>query len=945
MQWILLLVGLFFGAVLDESLLGGAVGAVIGLALGLSFRLSSLSRQTNEHKAELARTRLDLQALQERLSHLDSAAAQLPDARAPTPLVVEPVADTGPELIWDLPDLESVTPQTTADSEWRRAPETPAPAHSHAPAEPNLLDNALGHAKDWLLGGNTVLRVGVVLLFLGLAFLLRYATEGMVVPIEARYAGVAVAALALLGLGWWLRQRNESFALMLQGTGVAVLYLTVFAAMKVHTLLAPGMAFGLLVAVTVFSAILALTQNSLALACVAALGGFAAPLLTSTGEGSHVALFSYFALLNAGIFAIAWFKAWRPLNLIGFVGTFGIGSAWGLKAYTPELFWSTEPFLILFFLMYLAIGLLFARRKLQEHATGPENDSREAMLRWSARQSHYVDGSLLFGTPIAGFGLQYAIVQHIEFGAAFSALVMGLLYIGIARLLAGRAPGRVVLLVETCLSLGVVFATLAIPLGLSAQWTTVAWAVEGAAVFWLGMRQNRLLARFFGLLLQLGAGFAFLGIVGRWYSPSFNHGDFWTPLILSLAALISAFTVERIGTLRLTFSKRALQPLLLIWGVMWWSVALCVSTHYVSGVREIPTLLALGAVSVGLWMITALRLHWAGLAQLCTLLTPASFVLLGLMLFDPYYHPAANGGWLGWLAVFAAHLISLKRLDEMLLPRLRSAAHVLGCWLIIGVLSLELRYGLLVLSESYNAWRWLGWALVPSLYLLAMTSSRQWPWPLSACPREYRVWAAAPLAALMLAWFWMANGFSEGAANPLPYLPLINPLELGLLIAMAGIFNWTRQQLPQLGVSSEYARKAALVIAGASLFALITAMVMRSAHHWAGVAWHTDALFESMRVQAGLSIVWTLTALALMIGGHLRVRRDLWIVGAVLIGIVVAKLFFVELSNRGGLERIISFIGVGILLLVVGYFAPLPPKGPTRSQTSSDSAPSDSATP
>ena len=954
MQWILLLVGLFFGAVLDESLLGGAVGAAVGLALGLSFRLSSLARQTSEQTAELAKTRLDLQALQLRLSQLDSAATQLPDAPAPTPLVIAPVADTGPELLWDLPDLEPAETQPGTDSEWRRPPEAPQPARPAAAyhAEPHLFDNLLGRAKDWLLGGNTVLRVGVVLLFLGLAFLLRYATEGMVVPIEARYAGVAVAALALLGLGWWLRQRNESFALMLQGTGVAVLYLTVFAAMKVHTLLAPGMAFSLLVAVTVFSAILALTQNSLALACVAALGGFAAPLLTSSGEGSHVALFSYFALLNGGIFAIAWFKAWRPLNLIGFVGTFGIGCAWGLKSYTPALFWSTEPFLILFFLMYLAIGLLFARRKLQEHANGPENDSREAVLRWSAMQSHYVDGSLLFGTPIAGFGLQYAIVQPIEFGAAFSALLMGLLYMGIARVLAGRASSahttsRTLLLVETCLSLGVVFATLAIPLGLSARWTTVAWAVEGAAVFWLGMRQKRLLARFFGLLLQLGAGFAFLGLVGRWATwsdgPTFNHGDFWTPLIISLAGLISALIVERIGTLRLAISERVLQPSLLIWGALWWSVALCVSTHYVPGFQEIPTLLSLGAISVGLWTVASTRLQWAGLAQLCTLLTPASFVLLGLMLFNPYYHPAADWGWLGWLAVFAAHLISLKRLDALLLPHLRSAAHVLGCWLIIGVLSLELRYGLLLLSESYNAWRWLGWALLPSLYLLAMTAPRNWLWPISAYSREYRVWAAAPLAVLMLAWFWLANSFSEGAADPLPYIALINPLELGLLIALAGVFSWTRQQLPQLGLSPESARKAALVIAAASLFALITAMVTRTAHHWAGVAWDAEALFESMRVQAGLSIVWTLTALALMIGGHMRARRDLWIVGAALIGVVVAKLFFVELSNRGGLERIVSFIGVGILLLVVGYFAPLPPKRPTPGQPSSDAAPADSA--
>ena len=275
-----------------------------------------------------------------------------------------------------------------------------------------------------MFGGNTVLRIGVLLLFLGLAFLLRYATEGMVVPVEVRYAGVAASAVALLGLGWWLRLRNPSYGLMLQGAGIAVMYLTVFAAMRLHPLLDPKVALALLVVVTVCSAILAVAQNALGLAAAAALGGFAAPILTSTGSGNHVALFSYFILLNSGIFAIAWFKAWRLLNLIGFVGTFGIGFAWGMRSYTPELLWSTEPFLLRFFLMYVAIGLLFARRKLREAADAPTE--RDALLRWSARQGDYVDGTVLFGPPLVGFGLQYAVVQHIEFGAAFSALALGL---------------------------------------------------------------------------------------------------------------------------------------------------------------------------------------------------------------------------------------------------------------------------------------------------------------------------------------------------------------------------------------------------------------------------------------------------------------------------------------------------------------------------------------
>ena len=106
-----------------------------------------------------------------------------------------------------------------------------------------------------------------------------------------------------------------------------------------------------------------------------------------------------------------------------------------------------------------------------------------------------------------GFGLQFALVQHLEFAAAFSALALGMIYMGLARFLMG---GRTMLLGETCLALGVIFASLAIPLGLDARWTSAAWAVEGAGIFWLGLRQHRPFARAFALLLQLGSSLAFL---------------------------------------------------------------------------------------------------------------------------------------------------------------------------------------------------------------------------------------------------------------------------------------------------------------------------------------------------------------------------------------------------------------------------------------------------
>lgn len=1044
MQWIFMLIGLVLGWTLDESFSDAGIGALLGLGIGQAIRLAKLSAQADQQARQLDTTQKALIALGERLRQLE-VPAPTSSVIVETPIPEPTPIAKAPELIWELP-VEIAPVATVAEPSqslpadvWAPAP-TPRPAEPVIPRGPNLIERAISGARTWLFGGNTVLRVGVVLLFLGLAFLLRYATEGMVVPIELRYAGVAAAAVGLLGLGWWLRLRNSNYGLMLQGTGIAVLYLTVFAAMRLHPLIDPSAALGLLVAVTVFSAILAITQDALGLACAAALGGFAAPILTSTGAGNHVALFSYFALLNTGILAIAWFKAWRLLNLIGFVGTFGIGFAWGIRAYTPELLWSTEPFLILFFLMYLAIGLLFARRTLLEMRDAPEDDSRAALLRWSAAKGDYVDASMLFGPPLVGFGLQCALVQHVEFAAAFSALGLGLIYMGLARLLSG---GRALLLAETCLALGVIFASLAIPLGLDARWTAAAWAVEGAGIFWLGLRQQRPLARAFGLLLQLGSALAFLSelrvgehsvldgaplgalLLGAALLFSFDqlrkaspeqaanwerkglpalaslglsflyllaplllqtqgtaiswaiaglvtllvglrigsrtflftasavqllgggsfllsvpdllgpltseglrplaHSAFWTPVVLALAALVGAWRLQREphAPMFSLLKLQRLSDLLLVWGAAWWTLALTGEVlRFSPQALQGSFLLGIAALSVAIWALLAARLNWASLGMLCTLLMPAAGVVLLVSAHD-YYHPAAQFGWLAWLAVFVVHFMSLRRLAAVVAGKVLSVAHVLGCWMLIGVLALELRYGLLMLSSEYNAWRWLGWAILPSLYLVLAAAPRSWPWPVSAYPRQYRVLAALPLAVLMLGWFWLANSFSDGTAQPLPFVPVLNPLDLGLLFALLGVYLWARSVAPQRGPRAELIAQG---VAGISLFAFFTALVMRTAHHWGGVPFELDALLESMLVQAGLSIVWTLIALGLMIGGHLRHRREVWLIGAALIAIVVAKLFFVELSNRGGLARIVSFIGVGGLLLVVGYFAPLPPK-------------------
>ncbi|MES2352944.1 MAG: DUF2339 domain-containing protein [Pseudomonadota bacterium] len=1225
MRLILIIAGLIIGIVAFEgsrSFSGALMGA--GLCMFFGFLLRGKQRNASEDDLRELREHFDrvTQEINQRLSALEKTGTDTPvsptHAKPPRQPIVRRAAegekkqfhieqsaplptDDGRSQSWSKPATDwaphDVVPEETvaastsnlnaseeiaplppsaevsddvAPAELPAPSATPTPARQPLPAfippPPSLIERGFTAFRNWLFGGNTLVRVGILLLFLGLAFLLRYAADRVVVPIELRYAGVALTSVVLLVIGWKVRARQHAYGLLLQGAAIAVMYLTVFAAMRLHPLVPPQMGFVLLVVVAVCSAILAIKQDALALAAAGVAGGFAAPILASTGGGSHVALFSYFTLLNGGIFAIAWFKAWRVLNLIGFVGTFGIGFAWGLRSYKPELFASTEAFLLLFFFMYVAIGLLFARRVLHDADSEPVSHERHVVLRWAAEQANYLDGTILFGTPLIAFGLQYAVIQHLHFGPAFSALGLGFFYLSLASVLFRRTQWRYLLLVEIDIALGVIFATLSIPLGLDAQWTAAAWAVEGAGIYWIGHRQQRPLARIFALLLQLGAGLYYLstlsmqaetsmlsgdklgaamlgisllfsywqlrsveaeqraswekpvlGVLARaglaflyLLAPLFFHADitaavwavagivtmhiglrlqdrcwmtsalliqalggvvfllrihtptgdaadvvfasgfkglliatsigaaalicfvlalrdthtrqdaklmrsmsmvllfglvfinlavlfllpwrvasavwagsgllilwlslglqqrlgfafglilqliggmaflsaaypalqalspgelkplahsgFWTPALIAFAAFVAAWRLHRAPPTTDTSLPNlgVLSFILLVWGASWWAFAVLTEVfRFVPPEARIHISLLTASGTIFVWSLAARYWQWQSLAKLCALMVPVTILAL-FYAYNANYHPSAHWGAAAWLAAFAVHLLMLRNIAQLLPSSWTSLLHVVGCWVILSVLALEIRFAFISLSEHYNAWRWLGWISVPSMYLLLMASQKLSKlWPFSSYEREYRAVAALPVAVVMLAWFWISNVASDGTADPIAYFPLLNPLELGQFLVMVSLLYWLKGRFGLLPIAEKFSPAFPYWVMGASALFMITCAVFRATHHWAGIPYRFDALFASMLVQASLSLIWSLVALGLMISGHARKQRYLWIVGSVLIAVVVAKLFLIELSNKGGLERIVSFIGVGVLLLVVGYFAPLPPK-------------------
>ncbi|WOD19979.1 DUF2339 domain-containing protein [Paraburkholderia kirstenboschensis] len=930
----------------------------------------------------------------------------------------------------------------TADSSHVQTPPVP-------PRGPGVVERLFKAGRDWLFGGNTVVRVGIVVLFFGIAFLLKYAADNSLLPIEFRLAGVALAATALLVLGWRIGDSRGAYGLVLQGGGVGALYLTVFAATRLYHLLPAAAALPLMVATCTLSAFLAVRQNAPSLAFMGSAGGFLAPLLLSTGGGSHVMLFSYYALLNAGIFAIAWFKAWRPLNLLGFLFTFSIGAAWGATAYRPELLATTEPFLILFFVMYVGIALLYAVR-------------RELTVR------HYVDGTLVFGTPLVAIGLQTALLKGTEFGLAWSAVALAAFYLAIAGWLAPRR-GRLGMLFDSMFALAVIFATLAVPLAFTGPTTSATWAIEGAALTWLAVRQRRLVAFAFGLLMQLAAAGAF--VVGT-LAP-FNHAP--TLLVLNgaylasvLIALAGIFTGWRLHGRSEAREWHAWTPQIGIvaslWGLLWWVGGGLdeIETYlrlFVPADRErvCSALIALFAVLTA-WLAHGLRrkLRWP-LAEWPALALVPVLAALTVGLFTLDLKPVSGYGWLVCMLTAVCVYALLWRQQREVGDRVLAPLHTLMFWTSGALAALE-GYWALRAYVPEGAWSWSAWAYgFGSLLLVVAGAGHRLRWPVARFPRAYQVWAAAPLAALLWAWS-IASVTSDGSAAPLFWLPVFNPLDVAQILAFVACAIWLRR-LRALGVqwhprAFDYAVFATLflwfnalllrtlhhhfdaaydiaavlasfalqqvflvgwsafafaglwlarrdsivrvcaiastplvlvmwlwtfyanltqdggawarlpllnpldlvqavvfalaalwlvrvrrlgvplgdyrlplqVLAGATGFVWLNAMLLRTLHHWTAVPYEFVEMSQSMLVQASVSVFWTLCALATMIWATRRASRVVWFIGGALLAATVVKLFLFDLSHVTGIERIVSFIGIGLMLLLIGYFSPLPPK-------------------
>ncbi len=493
----------------------------------------------NETVASLLRRQ---EAIERRLSRIEhSLAIPPPRPEAPKP---------APQPVVSAPEAPPPAPPLPVPT-WE---EQPVPSPPAAPS-PEF---------ETRVGLTWINRIGVVTLVLGVAFFFKYAVDNQWIGPTGRVLLGILAGMASIGTADRLwRRGHQIYAQGVAGAGIAILYLSFYASFGFYHLLPQGAAFLLMVLVTAAAGVLAVCYNSLAVAVLGLAGGYATPVLLSTGEDRPVVFFGYVLLLNIGALALARLRKWRALEWLAFAATVALYASWFESRFEDGKRYPATVFALLFYALFapagspflfsasqilavLAMSAIWASRLaflplgIVLSAAGLAITDRRALPRgaavtfgafwlltaaWYAGVPSTPPVGALFGLltlafllflgwipwrlierslPVRGqdlvllavngaayFGLSYSLL-HASYEAwlGLFAAAVGVAYVLLGHALwsyqpAGKREPRPVLL---AIGVGLAFLTLAVPFQFSGYRITMAWALEAAALAWIGVR-------------------------------------------------------------------------------------------------------------------------------------------------------------------------------------------------------------------------------------------------------------------------------------------------------------------------------------------------------------------------------------------------------------------------------------------------------------------------
>lgn len=339
-----------------------------------------------------------------------------------------------------------------------------------------------------LIAGRWLMILGLLLVLIAVAYFLKLVIDnkwigptGQVAMGSIAGAGLLVFSHGLLGRGY------KYFSEGITGLGAGVLYLSLWAGSNYYHIFSLDIAFFSMIAVTAATVAMAVGRNSQRIAVLALVGGFLTPWLTSTGQDAQVILFTYMAVLNAGLIAVARAKDWRFLEIPAFFFTQIYFWGWYDRFYhVSEPLLRTSAFASLFYAQFVALPIVRVRQTAKLYR-------EQAVL-------------VLLNAGLFLITLRALLWPDYRWSLTIAVLVLAALHLLVAQFIP-RKEGEAPELYLMFAGLALTFVTLAIPIRLEGKWITMAWAIEGAVLVWTGFRTRLWFLRGAGLLLFLMTAF------------------------------------------------------------------------------------------------------------------------------------------------------------------------------------------------------------------------------------------------------------------------------------------------------------------------------------------------------------------------------------------------------------------------------------------------------
>lgn len=374
------------------------------------------------------------------------------------------------------------------------------------------------------IGSHWLNRIGIAALLIGVSYFLKFAFDNNWIGPAGQIVIGLIAGIAIVLWSERFRAKNyNAFSYSLKAVGIGTLYLSLWAAFHLYSLIPSSAAFAMMLVVTGATSVMALTQDAQILAAFALVGGFSTPILLSTGENREVALFTYVAILDIATLVLVTFRPWRRLLVMSYIGTLILYLGWYWTFYNGGPLRLTLAYASLFFAIF-AIAPLITRQPDGEH---PVLAAIPAVLAFVNAGIYFLEA--------------YAMIQEVnKVNMAWFALALAAVYIVLSRLVHARklTAGTSEILYYLHLALAIGFITVAIPIRLDAHWITIGWFIEAGVLLWIA---NRIDSDF---LNAFALGALVLGVTRLLFIDNFHT----TQLIFNLRMATFAVAVAVLGT-------------------------------------------------------------------------------------------------------------------------------------------------------------------------------------------------------------------------------------------------------------------------------------------------------------------------------------------------------------------------------------------------------------